>query len=470
MDSGAPTLRRSLLIYLAFILMATLVSPTPTFATIDDENGDSVSGMRPIYQPSWNNGPQCPGCAIQPEKDKTFDQTWHDTTIHPGDPPHNVTLTFNGTAIWVYCIIPNSQEYITTFVNLTFELDGDYVGVFSQQSDDYMLYNVSAYSNTSMENREHTLVMIVRNDINASVALFDWAQYTYDPEPGAVSSSTSGISSSTFKPPGAKSSTYSESSTRTYEPSTSRLTSPFTSSSIPTSTSHSSSGSSKSATGATAGGVVGGVSVLVLGLLGFFCMRHYCGGRTVKSPTTSDSTPRRRGLFKSQPAISVKPFFSCATTSQPVNPMMTPHSKEVVISSRSAPQETRFGTPDDVAEASRPVIATSNATAESSPMASRAGRARQEENAVRYVGKPMHKMRGTEPQVAEVRNRQSMAGNVAVDGPASRPNAANTQVQDDPMEIRRMLNILQMELEQLREMSAVEAPPPAYVAGSEAGR
>ncbi|KZT06160.1 uncharacterized protein LAESUDRAFT_759685 [Laetiporus sulphureus 93-53] len=330
MGSGAPTLRKSLIIYLAFILTARLGSPIPTNFTIDDEYGDSVSGLQPIYQPSWNYGPQCPGCAIQPEKDKTFDQTWHDTTIHPGDQPHNVTLMFNGTAIWVYCIIPNSQKHITTFVSLTLELDGDYVGAFSHQSDDYMSYNVTVYSNTSMENREHTLVMTLQNDVDASVALFDWAQYTYDTEPEVISSSTFSISSTS-------SSTYSESSTRTYEPNTSRVMSFFTSSSIPALTS---SKSSKSPTGAIAGGIVGGISVLVLGLLAFFYMHHYCGGGAIRSRTMSETTPRRRGLLERQLAISVEPFFGFPTTHQPVHSIVTPMPKEVAISSWSAPQET----------------------------------------------------------------------------------------------------------------------------------
>ncbi|KZT06163.1 uncharacterized protein LAESUDRAFT_726375 [Laetiporus sulphureus 93-53] len=496
MGSGAPTLRRSLFIYLAFILMATLVSPTPTNFTIDDEYGDSVSGLQPIYQPSWNYGPQCPGCAIHPEKDETFDQTWHDTTIHPEDPSYNVTLMFNGTAIWVYCIIPFSQVNVVTFVNLTFELDGDYVGAFSHQSDDYMSYNITVYSNTSMENQDHTLVMTLRNDIDASVALFDWAQYTYDPEPEVVSSSTFSISNTS-------SSTYSEteSSTRTYEPYTLRLTSSFTSSSIPALTSHSSSKSSKSPTGAIAGGIIGGISALVLGLLAFFYTRHYCRGGAVRSRSMSDSAPRRRGLLERQAAVSVEPFFGYPTTHQPVHSTVTSSPKEVARSAWSAPQATYFETPGDVTGGASPITVTSRrniafensdvpettarpsldppqttsfrisstellstaraATHKDGMTTSQARQAERDISAVRYEELARH-MRDMDRQVAELQRRQFDSGNVSVGGPVSDAHG-DVQVHSDT-DSRRQIEALQMEVERLRVLAAaaMALPPPAY--------
>jgi hypothetical protein len=43
--------------------------------TIDDQNGDSVTGAVPSYSPGnkWQQGSQCPGCFAQPDPQQTFD-------------------------------------------------------------------------------------------------------------------------------------------------------------------------------------------------------------------------------------------------------------------------------------------------------------------------------------------------------------------------------------------------------------
>lgn len=68
--------------------------------TIDDYHGDSATGVVPVYGNEWNYGPACPACAIQLDPHYVFDQSWHEATVHPGNPePHNVTLTFTGQCL-----------------------------------------------------------------------------------------------------------------------------------------------------------------------------------------------------------------------------------------------------------------------------------------------------------------------------------------------------------------------------------
>jgi hypothetical protein len=67
-----------------------------------------------------------------------------------------------------------------TLTNLTFTLDGNYVGNFTfprdQGATEYPYnYNVSVYVNTTLTNSEHTLVL---EHGNHSIVLFDYIIYT----------------------------------------------------------------------------------------------------------------------------------------------------------------------------------------------------------------------------------------------------------------------------------------------------
>ncbi|CCM02805.1 uncharacterized protein FIBRA_04916 [Fibroporia radiculosa] len=164
------------------------VSSVSMNATIDDENGDSVTGAKPIYSgTNWNYGPGCPGCKAQPDIDDTFDRSWHDFTAHPTDTgPHTITLTFTGTAIWIYCVIPNYIEGVTTLTNVSINLDGKDVDLYTHmplEDTTEMYYNVSIYTNTDLANAMHTVVLMPTYEVNASIILFDWAQYTYEEDP-----------------------------------------------------------------------------------------------------------------------------------------------------------------------------------------------------------------------------------------------------------------------------------------------
>lgn len=67
--------------------------------TIDDQNGDAVSGMGPSYSPAgaWEQGATCTGCLAKPDPSQAFDRTWHDATHTPGDPePRIANVSFTG--------------------------------------------------------------------------------------------------------------------------------------------------------------------------------------------------------------------------------------------------------------------------------------------------------------------------------------------------------------------------------------
>lgn len=179
---------------------------SPVFAglanrTIDDFHGDSVSGVTPLYGGSWNYGPQCPRCGAQPEKAGTFMSSWHDSTTTKKEPYRNVQFSFNGThcydyvrvamkprktssgtAIWVYCVVPNHISKITTLVNISFELDGEHAGYYTHKPDENSekySYNVTVYNNTRLSKTQHTLNMLTtRQGSQDSLLLFDWAEYT----------------------------------------------------------------------------------------------------------------------------------------------------------------------------------------------------------------------------------------------------------------------------------------------------
>lgn len=149
--------------------------------TIDDQGDDSTSGFSLLYSPSdgWSDGQSCPTCKIQLDPSQCHNGTWSDTTAYPGT-TRMITAQFNGTAVYVYGIIANMITGIITLTNLTFLIDGIPSGTFSHYptTSTVFEYNVLLYSNTSLQNAEHTIVMNASSDPNASLVLFDYLVYT----------------------------------------------------------------------------------------------------------------------------------------------------------------------------------------------------------------------------------------------------------------------------------------------------
>ncbi|KAH8116545.1 hypothetical protein DFH11DRAFT_1506467 [Phellopilus nigrolimitatus] len=153
--------------------------------TIDDENGDSVTGAKPTYSgvglDGWAQGAGCHGCMAKLDPSQAFDGTWHDSTWHPGDADEKtIEMSFSGTAVYAFFLLANNVSYVTTLTSLSFSVDGNEAGTFVHQptsSLDFQ-YNVPGFSKTDLANAPHTLtIQTAGND--ATLILFDYVVYTY---------------------------------------------------------------------------------------------------------------------------------------------------------------------------------------------------------------------------------------------------------------------------------------------------
>ncbi|KAI0327694.1 hypothetical protein GY45DRAFT_1327351 [Cubamyces sp. BRFM 1775] len=170
---------------------ASTITPRSSAAvnrTIDDELGDSVTGLQPIYSPQadWNQGATCTTCHIGTgliDPTRVFGGTWHDSTTYPDDPPHTVAATFTGTAVYVFNIVVNAVPDTATLTNLTFFLDGERAGEFVHEPDGSsdVSYNVPVFTTAGLANVPHTL-LIQMNAPNITNVLFDYIVYTAEEE------------------------------------------------------------------------------------------------------------------------------------------------------------------------------------------------------------------------------------------------------------------------------------------------
>ncbi|KAI0722587.1 hypothetical protein C8Q76DRAFT_365887 [Earliella scabrosa] len=168
------------------LLLAIRVASRLVNRTIDDQNGDNVDGTMLSYYPAseWAQGSTCRGCGVHPgivDPRQTFGGTWHDSTYHPGGGEHGFTVTFTGTAVYVYHLVANVIPYITTLTNVNFYLDSQPVGQFVHYPDplapNIIEYNVLVYSTTDLPNTRHDLIVYASGDED-SLILFDYVVYT----------------------------------------------------------------------------------------------------------------------------------------------------------------------------------------------------------------------------------------------------------------------------------------------------
>ncbi|KAL1951064.1 hypothetical protein VTO73DRAFT_213 [Trametes versicolor] len=192
-------------LFLALVLSSfVLVDGLLVNRTIDDEQGDIVTGRQPTYLPDggWALGSACIGCNINSsvvDVSKAFDNTWHDVTHNPEGPEQVITATFSGVAVYVFNIIANTIHSTTTLTNLSFTLDGEPVGSYLHAPDTStdILYNVSVYSSTGLANGPHTLEIRPTGPFN-SLILFDYITYTVEEEATTTAGPSLVPSSSAF--------------------------------------------------------------------------------------------------------------------------------------------------------------------------------------------------------------------------------------------------------------------------------
>lgn len=200
---------RSTGVRIARILFASLlfgydVMSLQTNRTIDDQFGDSVTGVLPEYSPPalWDKGITCANCTVHLDPSRVLYGSWHDTTHRPGEPDqHSITMRFNGTAVYVYNIVANTipdNPNVVHGSNMTFSIDGALVGTFVHipSSSTAYEYNYTVFSSTNLPNTEHTVVVQTTGDSVSSLILFDYAIYTFDDESEVASPSPISPSSS----------------------------------------------------------------------------------------------------------------------------------------------------------------------------------------------------------------------------------------------------------------------------------
>ncbi|KAK6977049.1 hypothetical protein R3P38DRAFT_2582301 [Favolaschia claudopus] len=197
---------------LFFIAFYTLASGRASIAvlsnrTIDDFNGDELTGQLPVYSPTdvWTvvlNG-NCTGCTLQPDPNLTLDRTWHDTTIGESTTQgmHTVTLEFTGVAIYFFGIAPNNGGG-NFGVRVQFSLDGAAVDTYvhaPNASTNEMEYSVPMFKKDGLSNKAHTLVAGIKGVFDESnmpnALLFDYAIYTIDDQGQIPTGTSSSISS-----------------------------------------------------------------------------------------------------------------------------------------------------------------------------------------------------------------------------------------------------------------------------------
>ncbi|KAF8060947.1 hypothetical protein FPV67DRAFT_314819 [Lyophyllum atratum] len=164
--------------------------------TIDDTLGDFENGRQIIYIPDgeWNVGPSCRACSATPklEQNRIHDGTWHDgeankishdTNPQQVEQPLLAVVPFYGSAIYVYCILANTETSPNGNSDMTFLIDSQYAGEFVRQpsGDNTFEYNALVFHNQSLSHGNHTLT-IQNGHIGGpkSLVILDYVVYSYE--------------------------------------------------------------------------------------------------------------------------------------------------------------------------------------------------------------------------------------------------------------------------------------------------
>ncbi|KAE9385624.1 hypothetical protein BT96DRAFT_928707 [Gymnopus androsaceus JB14] len=272
---------------LNLFLGVILAIPTSSIANIktryiDDQYGDSVTGVQPLYyaaseSSAWHQGAICSACKFRPDASKTFNNSWHDSSHQATDPPSTIKFNFTGITLDVYCILPNLDSAYTSAYNLTFVLDGQPImQTFIYDGDSSTIqYNVSVLSLTNLAQTPHTFTMIAGSTKTNTIIEFDYAKYTVDTDLLALSissteaSTTFGISPT---PAHSLSPTPTQSSTSTSGSPTSHKTTNTASATISPSSDPGKHPNHAAVIGGTIGGILLVVPVLIF--IVFYCRRY----------------------------------------------------------------------------------------------------------------------------------------------------------------------------------------------------
>ncbi|KIP01711.1 hypothetical protein PHLGIDRAFT_337342 [Phlebiopsis gigantea 11061_1 CR5-6] len=162
--------------------------------TWDDGGLDPVSGATWTYMPAdqWDFGPTCTACSAKLDATLLHNKTWHDATYQ--DSLQHVQIDFVGTAFYLYGVLSDFNDTISSIANYSYFMDGDLVGTFtrSPSGQPIFLYDFLLYANSSMPNGSHQFS--VQNgkpgDSRPSLVLLDYAIYSTDASLAASANAT----------------------------------------------------------------------------------------------------------------------------------------------------------------------------------------------------------------------------------------------------------------------------------------
>ncbi|KAI0682003.1 hypothetical protein C8Q76DRAFT_573608, partial [Earliella scabrosa] len=158
-----------------------------TNITVDDTLGNPQENLEIVYQPdgAWSLGQNCTNCDAHLNASQVLDGTWHDVSFLSDTPPPtppSASFTFNGVAIYVYCVVTRSSTQPFGNSDMTFYLDGQQVGTFIQEpsGDSTYQYNVPVYVNASIPSGDHAFMLVNgRAGGQSALALLDYIVFTY---------------------------------------------------------------------------------------------------------------------------------------------------------------------------------------------------------------------------------------------------------------------------------------------------
>ncbi|EJD35802.1 hypothetical protein AURDEDRAFT_175141 [Auricularia subglabra TFB-10046 SS5] len=174
------------------LLLFSPVSARIFNVSIDDTLGDERTGQKPFYSSGWYPrsvaGPECLNCIARPDPTLVFGGTWHDRSVGVTYGPATVSLSFNGTKIYAFCILFNDIGTRSNSTRLSFYLDGalnstkDFLHT-SNPAEDHYLYNQLVYESEPVAAGPHSLVISNWADNQTgSLVLFDYAVYVTSTE------------------------------------------------------------------------------------------------------------------------------------------------------------------------------------------------------------------------------------------------------------------------------------------------
>ncbi|KAH6916756.1 hypothetical protein BKA70DRAFT_310947 [Coprinopsis sp. MPI-PUGE-AT-0042] len=178
--------------WLVFLSALQVVTGFLVNSTIDDGFPDPRTGTTISYIPpeAWNKGGTCEACTARPSATELYNNTWHDSTFNTvrgsndfPNTPLSASVTFSGSAIYVYCALAKTTSAPFGNSDMTFYIDGDLVGAFFRMAPGTpgYEYDVLVYQNTSIPEGQHTFTLTNgRVDGIRSLVLLDRIVYTYE--------------------------------------------------------------------------------------------------------------------------------------------------------------------------------------------------------------------------------------------------------------------------------------------------